>query len=67
MQLERGFQFVAGIAAIGKEMPQPGKALADRFDEITGTVAVLPFIWRADPDEIIAARNRGSHMLESIR
>lgn len=25
-----------------------------------------PFIWRADPDEIIAARNRGFQMLDSI-
>ena len=26
-----------------------------------------PFIWKADPDKIIAARNRGFQMLESIR
>jgi transposase len=26
-----------------------------------------PFIWRADPDEIIAARNRGFQMLDSIQ
>jgi hypothetical protein len=25
-----------------------------------------PFIWRADPDKIIAARNRGFQALESI-
>jgi transposase len=25
-----------------------------------------PFVWRADPDKIIAARNRGFQMLESI-
>ncbi|MEJ6712630.1 MAG: IS630 family transposase, partial [Rhodobacterales bacterium] len=25
-----------------------------------------PFIWKADPDEIIAAQNRGFQMLESI-
>ena len=26
-----------------------------------------PFIWTADPDKIIAARNRGFQMLESIQ
>lgn len=26
-----------------------------------------PFIWRADPDAIIAARNRGVQALESIQ
>ncbi|MET4130893.1 hypothetical protein ABIE62_002919, partial [Porphyrobacter sp. MBR-155] len=25
-----------------------------------------PFVWKADPDEIIAARNRGFQTLESI-
>ncbi|NQV61521.1 MAG: IS630 family transposase, partial [Alphaproteobacteria bacterium] len=25
-----------------------------------------PFIWKADPEEIIAARNRGFQTLESI-
>ncbi|MBC8013194.1 MAG: IS630 family transposase, partial [Methyloceanibacter sp.] len=25
-----------------------------------------PFIWKADPDKIIAARNRGFQTLESI-
>jgi hypothetical protein len=25
-----------------------------------------PFVWRADPDDIIAARNRGFQTLESI-
>jgi len=25
-----------------------------------------PFIWRADPDDIIAARNRGFQTLEAI-
>ncbi|MGO9943699.1 MAG: IS630 family transposase, partial [Rhodoblastus sp.] len=28
--------------------------------------APKPFVWRADPDAIIAARNRGFQALESI-
>jgi hypothetical protein len=35
------------------------------IDEHNETEA-KPFVWRADPDEIIAARNRGFQMLYSI-
>ena len=34
-------ELVAGIAAIGEDMAQPGEALADRLQHIDGAVAVL--------------------------
>jgi transposase len=36
------------------------------FIETHNQTEAKPFIWRADPDQIIAARNRGFQMLESI-
>ena len=37
-----------------------------RFIEEHNASEAKPFIWRADPDQIIAARNRGFQMLDSI-
>lgn len=42
------------------------KTAIDRFIEQHNQAEAKPFKWRADPDEIIAARNRGFQMLESI-
>jgi len=39
---------------------------ADRFFAEHNDTEAKPFIWRADPNEIIAARNRGFQMLDSI-
>jgi hypothetical protein len=36
------------------------------FIETHNQTEAKPFIWRADPDQIIADRNRGFQMLESI-
>jgi transposase len=38
----------------------------NRFIKEHNANEAKPFIWKADPDEIIAARNRGFQMLESI-
>lgn len=38
----------------------------NRFIKEHNETEAKPFTWRADPDEIIAARNRGFQMLESI-
>lgn len=38
----------------------------DRFIELHNEEDAKPFKWRANPDEIIAARNRGFQLLESI-
>ena len=38
----------------------------NRFIAEHNETGAKPFIWRADPDEIIAARNRGFQALESI-
>jgi len=37
-----------------------------RFIAKHNATEAKPFIWRADPNEIIAARNRGFQMLDSI-
>lgn len=42
------------------------KAAINRFIAEHNKTEAKPFIWKADPDEIIAARNRGFQMLESI-
>jgi transposase len=42
------------------------KGAIDRFIAEHYETDAKPFVWRADPDEIIAARNRGFQMLESI-
>jgi len=42
------------------------KGAIDRFIAEHNETEAKPFVWRADPDEIIAARNRGFQMLESI-
>lgn len=42
------------------------QAAINRFIHEHNTDGAKPFIWRADPDEIIAARNRGFQMLDSI-
>ena len=42
------------------------QAAINRFITEHNTTEAKPFIWRADPDAIIAARNRGFQTLESI-
>ncbi len=42
------------------------QAAINRFIKEHNQMEAKPFIWRADPDEIIAARNRGFQMLDSI-
>lgn len=42
------------------------KIAITRFIDDHNANKAKPFIWRADPDEIIAARNRGFQMLDSI-
>jgi hypothetical protein len=42
------------------------KTAIDRFIELHNEADAKPFKWRANPDEIIAARNRGFQLLESI-
>ena len=37
-----------------------------QFIELHNKADAKPFKWRANPDEIIAARNRGFQLLESI-
>lgn len=39
--LERGPEFVTGIAAIGEDVAQPGEAGPDRGQDIEGAVTVL--------------------------
>ena len=41
------------------------QAAINRFIAEHNATEAKPFVWRADPDEIIAARNRGFQMLES--
>ena len=38
----------------------------DSFIAEHNTTEAKPFVWRADPDDIIAARNRGFQKLDSI-
>jgi transposase len=42
------------------------QAAINRFIAEHNKTEAKPFTWRADPDEIIAARNRGFQMLDSI-
>jgi len=42
------------------------QATINRFINEHNQTEAKPFIWRADPDDIIAARNRGFQMLDSI-
>jgi transposase len=42
------------------------QAAINRFIQEHNADGAKPFIWRADPDDIIAARNRGFQTLESI-
>ena len=42
------------------------QAAINRFIAEHNDTEAKPFMWRADPDEIIAARNRGFQMLDSI-
>ncbi|MDA1309977.1 MAG: IS630 family transposase [Proteobacteria bacterium] len=42
------------------------QAAINRFIAEYNVNDAKPFVWRADPDDIIAARNRGFQMLESI-
>ena len=42
------------------------KTAITRFIEQHNTIEARPFTWRADPDKIIAARNRGFQLLDSI-
>ena len=41
------------------------QAAINRFIAEHNAIGAKPFVWRADPDDIIAARNRGFQMLES--
>jgi hypothetical protein len=43
------------------------KTAITRFIEQHTTREARPFPWRADPDKIIAARNRGFQGLDAIR
>ena len=43
------------------------QAAINRFIEEHNVTAAKPFVWRADPDEIIAARNRGFQALETAK
>jgi hypothetical protein len=43
------------------------KTAITRFIEQHNTSEARPFAWRADPDKIIAARNRGFQGLDAIR
>jgi len=42
------------------------KAVIDRFIAEHNETEAKPFIWKANPDEIIAARNRGLQTFKSI-
>ena len=42
------------------------QAAINRFIRGSNANDYKPFVWKADPDEIIAARNRGFQTLESI-
>jgi len=42
------------------------QAAINRFIAEHNATKAIPFVWRADPDDIFAARNRGSQMLDSI-
>jgi len=42
------------------------QAVITRFIYEHNTTEAKPFTWRANPDDIIAARNRGFQMLDSI-
>jgi hypothetical protein len=42
------------------------QAAINRFIAEHNETEAKPFTWRADPDDIIAARNRGFQMLDSI-
>ena len=42
------------------------QAAINRFIKEHNETGAKPFTWRADPEEIIAARNRGFQMLDSI-
>lgn len=42
------------------------QAAINRFINEHNAKEANPFTWRADPDKIIAARNRGFQMLDSI-
>ena len=42
------------------------QAAINRFIAEHNDIEAKPFMWRADPDDIIAARNRGFQMLDSI-
>jgi hypothetical protein len=42
------------------------KTAITRLIEQHNTSEAKPFTWRADPDKIIAARNRGFQVLDSI-
>lgn len=43
------------------------QAAINRFIEEYNATAAKPFVWRADPDQIIAARNRGFQALETAK
>ena len=43
------------------------KTAITRFIEQRNVSEARPFAWRADPDKIIAARNRGFQGLDAIR
>jgi hypothetical protein len=36
-----GLQFLAGVGAIGKDMPQPREEIADRGQDLRGAIAIL--------------------------
>jgi len=42
------------------------KQAIDRFTAEHNKTGARAFVWKADPDKIIAARNRGFQVLDSI-
>ena len=55
------FEFIAGVAAIGKHVPQPWEAKAHHFQQIDGLVAVLD-VGGVDQDEHQKAAGVGEDM-----
>lgn len=43
------------------------QAAINRFITEHDSTQARPFLWRADPDDLIAARNRGAPVPDSIR
>ena len=55
MFLERVFELVAGIAAIGEDMAQPWEAIPDGFEHIDGPIPVLDIGGMDEDEDEVAA------------